>query len=75
MRLAVLTVSPNRQYCDRMLPTMPLITRPLCTPTRMCTLPPSGLRTLAAAPSMALANCTTCCAWSGLSTSSPLQAM
>ena len=35
MRLAVLTVSPNRQYLGMRLPTTPEQTSPVCTPARM----------------------------------------
>jgi hypothetical protein len=58
-----------------MEPTMPLMTRPECTPTRTRTQPPSGFWTAAAAASSSRANSTISLAWLSLSTSRPVHAM
>lgn len=38
IRLAVLTVSPNKQYRGILVPTMPATTGPVCTPHRICSV-------------------------------------
>lgn len=53
MRDAVLTVSPNRQNRGILEPTTPLVTGPLCMPTRISVGPPVGMVTLRASRSMA----------------------
>ncbi len=46
MRLAVFTVSPNRQYLGIRLPTTPAITEPECMPMRMRIGEPSANETV-----------------------------
>ncbi len=53
MRDAVLTVSPNRQKRGILEPTTPLVTGPLCMPTRISVGPPVGMVTLRASRSIA----------------------
>lgn len=45
MRLAVLTVSPNKQYRGILLPTMPATTGPVCAPLRICRRSPGRFGT------------------------------
>mmetsp|Transcript_19740 Transcript_19740/g.35599 ORF Transcript_19740/g.35599 Transcript_19740/m.35599 type:complete len:209 (-) Transcript_19740:966-1592(-) len=66
IRLAVFTVSPNRQKRGMRAPTIPDVTGPLCRPTRNMTgFPVVGSRTCEASFKRALAKRTTRLAWRG----------